>query len=318
MDKTNLRDIAQAIAAHKLWEKAARHNWALVSQSSEHPYIASVVAEKAPSMVEGRLMLFPGLNVFRDYVLSRQVADFGVYMSPLEIPHFEVVGTRMGRVEVFLYEPGYLPVPPTPEQSAFYAPLLYECYGFLLRLAENPELPLAYVEKKAMFARKEVVNDRWIDGPLVLPQEEVVQLQERITLKTADCEKAKALPVFPKDVWELDYVLLPNFHTPPPKSRFLYLLVAVNQATGERIVWQRLSVDGRERGLERLWENHAQRVLDAILAFGRVPGEIHVRTRRMMRFIRPLGLQLPFKIVQHAQLPKLDKVLKTTLQTGKV
>ena len=77
-------------------------------------------------------------------------------------------------------------------------------------------------------------------------------------------------------------------------------------------------MDGKENGLKRLWEGHAQRLLDAVVAWGRVPGEVHVRSGRMMRFLRPLGLQLPFKLVQHAKLPALDAALTHSIQTKKV
>lgn len=318
MDRNDPYDIARAIAELKAWKQASQHNWALVPQSSERPYIATVIAEKGAGPVEGRLMLFPGLEVFRDYMLARQIPDYGVFMSPLDIPHFEAVGLRDGGVELFSYESGYVPRLPTFEEKAFFAPLLYECYGFLMRLEEKPDLPLAYVDKKAMFARKEVLPDCWIDGPLALPEEDVVQSQEQITLQKADCAKAREMPVFPKEVWEIDYVLVPSYHTPPPRPRFLYLLAAVNQTTGERMMWERLSVDGQEKGLQRLWEGHAQRLLSAIVGHGRVPGELHVRSCRMTRFLRPLGLQLPFKIVQHAKLPMLERVLSTAINSRKV
>ena len=84
------------------------------------------------------------------------------------------------------------------------------------------------------------------------------------------------------------------------------------------MVWDRLSVDGKADGLKRLWEGHAQRLLNGVVAWGRVPGQIHVRSGRMMRFIRPLGLQLPFKLVQHAKLPALDSVVDLAIQTKKV
>ena len=318
MDKNDPYEITLAIAGLKAWQRAAKHNWALVPQTSENPYIATIVLEKGPGPVEARLMLFPGLTVFRDFVLSRQIPDYGVCMSPVDFPHFEAVGLRNGNVELFCYEPGFVPQPPTTEQRAFYAPLLYECYGLLLRMEEKPDLPLAYVEQKAMFARKEILPDNWIDGPLKVPQEEVVQSQECIALQKPDCEKAKALPVFPKEVWEIDYVIVPAFQTPPPRPRFLYLLAAVNPATGERMIWQRLSVDGKENGLLRLWEGHAQRLLNAIIGIGRVPGEIHVRSRRMTRFLRPLGLQLPFKIVQHAKLAALETAVNDAIKSRKV
>ena len=113
-------------------------------------------------------------------------------------------------------------------------------------------------------------------------------------------------------------MLASNFQTRGPNPRFLYILGAVDSATGERRIWERLSVDGKEDGLRRLWEAHAERVLEAMLKVGRVPGSVHVRSSRVARFLRPLGLQLPFKLVQHLQLPRLDTVLRESLQVGRV
>lgn len=318
MDKKNPFEIFRAIVELKAWERAAKHNWALVTQASDLPYVASVLLEQPPSPVVARLMLFPGLPAFRDYVISRQVPDYGVCMSPLDIPHFEAVEARNGKLELFCYDAGYVPQPPNPAQQAFYAAMLYECYGIMMRMEEKPDLPLAYFKQQAMFARKEILPDNWIDGPLKLPQDGVVQSQERISLKKTDCAKAKEMPVFPKEIWEIDYVLVPSYHTQSARPRFLYLLAAVNQATGERMVWECLSVDGKPNGLLRLWEGHAQRLLNAIIAQGRVPGEIHVRTGRMTRFLRPLGMQLPFKLVQHAKLATLESVVNDAINNRKV
>lgn len=318
MDSGDIYAVARALADLDPWEKASRHNWALVPQMSDCPYIATIAPEKGEGPVRGRLMLFPGLDVFRDYVLSRQIGDYGVCMSAMDLPHFEAVGLRDGGVELFCYEPGFVPQPPDSERRTFFAPLIYECYGLLMRMEEEPDLPLRYIDKKSMFARKEVAPSRWIDGPLPLPKESVVQSKESISLRRDDCERVKALPLYPKEIWEVDFVMVPAFHTPPPRPRFLYLLVAVNAESGERMVWERLSVDGRENGLLRIWEGHAQRLLTAMNAAGRVPGELHVRSRRVARFLRPLGLQVPFKMVQHSALPALDNVLNLAIQTRKV
>ena len=319
MDRNDPYDVTRAIASMNPWERAARHNWVLVPQTTAEPFLVSAVQEKpGPVPVAGRLMLFPGFRTFRDFLISRQVPDFGVGMSPLDFRHYEAVGLRDGGVELFVYEPGFVPLPPTSEERKLLAPLLFECYGILLRLDENPDLPLAYVDQKAMFARKEVVDGVWVDGPFRLPQEEVVQQMERVELKREDCTRARALPLYPKDVWEIDFVMVPSYRTPGPNPRFLYLLAAVNAESGERMVWEKVSVDGKPDGLLRLWEGHAQRVLDAFARNGRVPGEIHVRSARMARFLRPLGLQFPFKLVQHAKLPSLESVLSLSIQTRSV
>ena len=319
MDKTDPYELIRAIAEMNPWERAARHNWALLPQTSEEPFIVTFLPEKdRPGPVVGRLLLFPGFALFRDYLISRQVPDFGVGMSPVDFRHYEAVALKDGGVELFSYEPGFVPLPPGSEDRKVLAPLLFECYGMLLRLEEKPDLPLAYVEQKAMFARKEVVDGVWIDGPFILPAEEVVQQLERVELAKEACAKAKALPVFPKEIWEVDFAMIPSYHTPGPHPRFLYLLCAVNAESGERMVWERMSVDGKEDGLKRMWESHAQKLLDGMIKWGRVPGQIHVRSGRVMRFVRPLGLQLPFKLVRHEKLPSLDGVLNLAVQTRKV
>jgi len=319
MNEKDPYELTRAIAALNPWERAARHNWALVPQTSAEPFIVTAVDERdKPGPVAGRLILFPGFATFRDFVITRQVNDYGVEMGPVDFRHYEAVGITTGEPEIFVYEPGFVPQPPTSEERALLAPLLNECYGLLLRMEEQPDLPLAYVEQKAMFARKEVVDGVWVDGPFRLQEEETIQQTEQVSLERSACAKAKTLPVFPKEIWEIDFVMVPAYHTPGPRPRFLYLLVAVNAESGERMVWERLSVDGKPGGLKRLWEGHAQRLLDAMVKWGRVPGEIHVRSGRVMRFLRPLGLQLPFKLVRHAKLPALESVVGLAVQTKKV
>lgn len=319
MDRNDPYDVARAVVAMKPWARAERHSWGLLTQSHAEPFIVVCGSEKSVrTPVAGRLMLFPGVAQFRDFVIARQMPDFGVGMSPLEFQHYEVVGLRSGGVEIFSYRPGFVPLPPDDGERKLLATLLYECYGVLLRMEEKPDLPLTYMGQKAMFARKEVVEGVWMDGPLRMPEETVVEQVEQVNLKKTVCDQAKSLPLYPKEIWELDFVLLPSYRTAGPNPRFLYLLVAVNAESGERMVWERLTVDGKEGGLLRLWSGHAQRVLDAVVRLGRVPGEIHMRSGRVMRFLRPLGLQLPFKLVQHAKLPSLESVLNLSIQTGKV
>lgn len=319
MDTTDPYELTRALAALNLWERAAKHNWALVPQTSAEPFVVTAVDErKGAGPVAGRLLIFPGFETFRDFVIARQVRDFGVETGPVDFRHYEAVGLKSGEAELFAYEPGFVPRPPSSEERRTLAPLLRECCGVLLRLEEQPDLPLAYAEKKAMFARKEVVEGVWVDGPFLLPQGPVAPPAEQVSLSRRACAQAKALPVFPQEVWEIDFALIPAYQTPEPRPRFLYVLAAVNAASGERMLWERLSVDGRDGGLKRLWEGHAQRLLDAIVAWGRVPGEIHVRSGRMLRFLRPLGLQLPFKLVQHARLPALDASLERAVQEKKI
>ena len=321
MDKRNPYEIAAAIAELDVWDKVAAHNWALVPQTSEEPYIVTGGPEKNRDKgpVAGRLMLFPGLENFRNFNATRRVPEFGVWMSPLEFLHWEVIAVKGARAEIYGYRPGYVPQPPDEAERAFLAPLLYESLGVLMRVEEEPELPLKYfASEHALFARKEVVEGVWQDGPLRLPPDDELKFVERISLDGAKCKLVAKLPVASDEKWEVDFVLIPTYHTREAKPRFLYVFAAVDASTGVRVVWLKMSVGGTDAALKALWEGHAARLMEAMLRIGRVPGELHVRSGRVARFLRPLGLHAPFKLVHHARLPALDAALNRAVRTQTV
>ena len=99
-----------------------------------------------------------------------------------------------------------------------------------------------------------------------------------------------------------------------PKARSIYLFAAVDANASTRFAWRTMVVSGKPDGLASLWQSLAPQLLDHILAAGKVPGEIHVRSMRMVRFLRPLGMQLPFKLVVHAALPALDAEVNASLR----
>ena len=103
MNRKDITAIGKAIAALNLWEKASAHNWALVPQTSELPYLVTAgKEEKKGSPVLGRLHLFPGFVPFRDFMLSRRMNDFGVGMSSIDFEHFELVSAKGGVTELFI------------------------------------------------------------------------------------------------------------------------------------------------------------------------------------------------------------------------
>jgi hypothetical protein len=317
MDRHDSAAIAQAIVALGNWETACKHNWALVPQTSEHPYLVMAVVERnEKSPVAARLMLFPGFTALRDFLLARRVADFGVGTSPMEYSRYELAAARDGRAELIVYEAGFVPRKPTQAETAFLAPLLYECYGVMLRLDADADLPRTYSKKNALFARKELSENVWIDGPLKVPDENADPYTEKVALDRAKCEKVRSLLFAPAEEWEVDFFAVPAYQTRDVPARCLYVLTAVDAKTGERMMWEKMSVDGKPDGLKRLWESVAQRMLDRFLARERVPGRLHVRSGRMMRFLRPLGLHVPFKLVQFQTLPMLEKTTRDVLQTG--
>lgn len=308
IDRNNPTETARAIAALDVWEKAAARNWALVSQLSDEPFLASVnPGREGP--IRGRLLLFQGFGPFREYMLSRQIPDFGVATTPMDFRHFEAVGLTGGKAELFSYVPGRVPLPPDAEEKSILGPLLYACYGLMMRLDDEPELTALHSDENAFFALNEGLDGKWRDGKLKIPHDTNPIWQENVSLDRKKCEAAARLPFARDEKWEADFVLAPMFRTNEKRPRFLYLLAAVDADTQRRMVWIKMSVGDGADGLKKMWEGHAQRFLDAILSIGRIPGEIHIRSSRFARFLRPLGLQLPFKLVQHAKLPSLTAVI---------
>ena len=310
MDKNNIDDIAKAIVSLNAWKKASKYSWALVSEMFDKPLIACVnIPENGPIAV--RLMLFNGFYAHRDFAIFTQNQDVSFAFSPIDFDHYEVVALKDGKVEILDYRPGYVPIHPDEGTRSLLAPVLYECYGLMMRMEDDPDIPAMYKGENAMFSRREGLDGRWRDSPLKPPDMNTVAWMERIVLDRAKCAQAARFDMAPGEVWEMDFIQVPVFHTEEHRARIMYLVAAVNALTGERCVWDKLVVDpaiprnGSMDALKSLWESLASRALEGVLKRGRVPAEIHVRTQRMMRFLRPLGLQIPFKLVLHRQLPRL-------------
>ena len=310
VDKNNIDEIATAIGSLKAWKNASRYNWALVSELFEKPLIACVnIPANGP--IAARLMLFNGFAAHRDFMIFTQNQDVSFALSPIDFDHYEVVALKDGKVEVLDYRPGYAPVHPDEETRSLLAPVLYECYGLMMRMEDDPEIPAMYKGENAMFSRREGLDGKWRDAPLKPPDANTIAWTERIGLDRAKCAQAARMDMAQGEVWELDFIQVPIFHTEEPRARIMYLVAAVNALTGERCVWDKLVVDpkiprnGTLDALKLLWESLASRTLEGVLRRGKVPAEIHVRSQRMMRFLRPLGLQIPFKLVLHRQLPRL-------------
>ena len=133
MDKTNIDETAKAITALNLWKKASTYNWALVSELFDKPLVVAVnPAQNGP--IVGRIMLFNGFAAHRDFIIFKQNPDISFAMSPIDFDHYEVIGLRDGTAEVYDYRPGFVPVHPDEETRALLAPVIYECYGLLLRI----------------------------------------------------------------------------------------------------------------------------------------------------------------------------------------
>lgn len=318
MDKNNIDEVAKAIAALKVWKKASKYNWALVSELFDKPLIAAVnPTPQGP--IAGRLLLFNGFLAHRDFLIFRQNPDLSFATSPIDFDHYEVIGLKDGSAEIYDYRPGFIPVHPDAETRALLVPVIYECYGLMLRIDEDPELPALYMKDQALFSRREGLDGKWHDAPLRPPNLDTVTWTERVGLDRVKCAQAVRLNMEPEEVWEADFTQMPLYRTDDRQARMMFLFAAVDAKTGERRVWQKLAVDpsiprnGTLDAMKPLWESLAAHVLDGVIRRGKVPSAIYVRNQRMMRFLRPLGLQLPFKLVLHREMPQLTAVVNRAI-----
>ena len=204
MDKNNIDEVAKAIAALKVWKKASKYNWALVSELFDKPLIAAVNPTPNGPIV-GRLMLFNGFAAHRDFLIFRQNPDLSFATSPIDFDHYEVIGLKDGSVEIYDYRPGFIPVHPDAETRALLAPVIYECYGLMLRIDEDPELPALYIKDQALFSRKEGLDGKWHDAPLRPPNLDTVTWTERVGLDRVKCAQAVRLNMEPEEAWEVDF-----------------------------------------------------------------------------------------------------------------
>ena len=310
MSTSQLDSDALAIVQLNAWKKVAAYNWIIESQTCADPVIAHVeVGAEAP--VAGRLMLFPGFAAYRDYALLKQAPDAGLAISPLDVLHWELIGLKSGAAELQSFVPGYAPhLVVAEDERALLSPILRECRGVMMRVEENSDLPASFAKENSLFARREGLDGKWRDAPYPVPKEPPILREERIALGRNECMAATHLPFIPDDVWEVDFVCAPMCRTDEPRPRLMYLLAGIDVRTRIRRVWDRISVSPTsENGLKEIWESLAGRLLKAMLKAGRVPGAVSVRSSRMVRFLRPLGLQIPFRLVQHSKLLALDAVL---------
>ncbi|MBR1920566.1 MAG: hypothetical protein IJ829_01025 [Kiritimatiellae bacterium] len=293
-----IEELARRIDALALWGAVAPYNWALRPRGTVFPYFCSTLQD-ASAAVRARLLLIEGWQTFHDFVRTRADVNFGFYSAPMEFAHFELVVMADGTAHLFRHDPCYLPRRAAEAERSLCARLLWECYGVMMRIENDPALPLKFASERAMFARVERADGSWADEALEIPAPR--PHVESVSFEKADLSKAKDLPFEAGESVEVDFSLAVGVATREPRPRCVYRLVAVDGATGEAIVSDQVSPKS-DGGLRAMWEAVAPRLLRHILARGRIPGEIKVSSQRLFRLLRPLCIELPFKLSLHDSL----------------
>ena len=296
-----VEEIAAKMDGLGLWDAFPPCHWAICPSGSVFPYFCAVLkGERAP--VKVRFLLVEGWQTFHDFVRTRIDRNFGFYLTPMEMPHFELVILSTGEMKLFRHDPCFMPREANAAERKLCAKLLWEAYGVMLRIETDRGLPMKFAAEKAMFSRVEDAGGGWSDRALAIPDPR--PYVENLRFAKDDLAKAKDLPFFADEAWELDFRLLVNVMTQEKRPRCVYELIAFDTETGERLVSDRISPvpDG---GLKAMWESVPPRVLKHFLLRGRVPGAVRLLSGRLFRMLRPLCVDLPFKLSLCDSLPRL-------------
>ncbi len=297
-----LNEIGRKIAALNLWETAAPYNWAIKPRGVAFPYFCSLL--KPGERLAGHLVLLDGWQTFHDFVMTRCDNSYGFYSSPVELPHYAMLAEKNGGIAFLRHDTGFLPrVKFAEAEIVLLAKLLWEAYGVMMRFEEEQRLAMKFAGQNAIFARVEGADGKWSDQPLAIVQPRVHV--ESISLRREDVAAAKDLPFAKDETIAVDFRIVPGMHTMEAKPRTAYMFAAIDAATGRSIMRRVCSVppDGTLRGM---WENLAPRLLRELVARKRVPGEVQVISQRVFRMLRPLCIELPFKLSLHDSIPALD------------
>lgn len=298
-------EIGRKMNALGLWGEFGRFTWAVRLNGFAVPYFCTV-ARGDGNPVCIRFMMLEGWQTLHDFVRTGHDHNFGCYSNPMELPHFEMVVLASGETKLYRHDPGYFPRALNARESELCARMLWEAYGLLLRFESERTLPLRFAEDKAMFARIEGTDGVWRDEPLPIPHPP--PYVERVTFEKADFARAKDLPFVADEVLDVDFRLLPNVTTCEPRPRCCYLLAGMDAKSGEKVIWNKMSVNG-DCGLKSLWERMAPRFLKHLLARGHIPGEVRLCSGRVFRMLRPMTVEIPFKLSLHDRLPQLETAI---------
>ena len=286
-----------------VWGALLPFNWAVKPAGTVFPYFCSVLQEKGAG-VRVRFLMLEGWRTMHDYVRTRADVNFGFCSSPTELPHLEMIVLESGDIALFRHDPGFLPARASDAQRELAAKILWESYGIMLRIESDPQLPMKYADEKAVFARVENQQGEWRDEPLVIPDPS--PHVEKIVFEKADVKRAQDLPFESGASLAVDFRLIPgaSVGAPGARPRSVYQLVAVEPGGGAPAIDMKVTVP-RDGGLRQLWETMPPQLLKALIGRGRIPGEIKVLSGRVFRFLRPLCIELPFKLSLHDSLPEL-------------
>lgn len=304
-NRHTIAEIAAMMENLGVWEIMRKSNWTLRPRGVAVPYFCILVNGAKGDIVVRRLLLLEGWQTMHDYVRMTMDRNFGYYISPYEMPHYELAFLRDGKTQLYRHDPGYLAVPIKDEEitDTIYG-MLWEVYGVMMRLEEDSGLAIKYASEKAMFSMVEGADGKWREEsfPIIDPKPYV----EKVSFPKAELSKAKDLPMEKELVIEFDFRVIEGVLTKERKPRMIYELRGVDAKTGKVEFAGRMSVS-QDFGLKDMWQSMPILMLKLMISRGRVPGEIKVQSARVFRLLRGMCIEIPFKISMNDALPALER-----------
>lgn len=290
--------VAKKMDGLGLWSALTPYNFAIKPKGTVLPYFCSVIPEDSKP-VKVRFLMLEGWQTLHDFIRIRVDRNFGFHSSPIEFPHYELVILQSGEIHLFRHDTGYMPIPVNEKQGALVARILWEAYGVMLRLESEPKLPLSFISERAIFARVELKDGVWEDRPLAIP--DPAPHIEKVSFAKEDLKRAKDIPFVAEDVLHVDFRLRSEIMTKEPRPRCVYQLIGYDPK-GKRDIFDLRASVNPEHGLKGLWEAMPGQMLKALIEIGRLPGQIKVSSGRVFRMLRPLCIEIPFKLSLHDKL----------------
>ncbi|MBR4354358.1 MAG: hypothetical protein IKP97_03565 [Kiritimatiellae bacterium] len=278
--------------------------WVLLPRGSVYPYFGMIEPVENHAEIKAQGLFLEGWQTFHDYNLWRHDREYGFVSYPGELPGFFCLWLKDGRTEVYRQDPGFKPRPLVEREEPLFFQLIRESFGLVMRIENDPKLCHRYLDEGSLFGRRQTDEGPWEDVPvpMVQPRPHV----EHVTLPKADVAAAKDLPLLKDRALEVDFRCNPAYATQEAHSRIAYDFLLRDAQPGQLPVRLRFSVRPPQCTLADMWQNLAPCLLKEMVKRGFVPGEIRVRSQRVFRLLRPLTLQLPFKLSLHDSLPGLD------------
>lgn len=299
--------IARKIDQLNLWDMAEANNWALKPRGSVFPYFCMSLQE-SDSPVCVRLLLLEGWQTMHDWVSLRLDPDYGIYLSWVELPGFEVTYMQSGDILITRHDPGYFPWYLKPEHEELLKRMLWEIYGVMLRQEADRALPLKYAEERSLFSRIEVAPNVWEDAPLAIPKPP--PYVEKVDIPAVLIKRAKTLPVDKKLKVAIDLRVSMERYSPEVPPLRVYALKLVDLTTRELLLSKKATIDLAEGNLKDLWQDMPDCLLERLVDLGRLPCEIQVVSGRVFRFLRPVFLDLSVKLSKLEEIPVLEECFK--------